>query len=89
MQDKYQSENLQVILLSTDHSKEFYDSKANQLFEKYGGGDWPSVVLPRGWNDAVTFGDFGYGKVIIDDKGIVRSAAEFDLSASLNRVFGH
>lgn len=88
MQKKYSPEKLQVVLLSTDGSKKRYSERAPKLFEEYGGAQWPSVVLPDGFRSALRFGGFGYGKLIIDAQGIVRSVGEHDLEASLKRVFG-
>ena len=77
-----------MILLSTDSSQDLYDSRAEKLFDKYGGGDWPSILLPNGFDDAVRFGDFGYGTVIVDEEGIVRSINDHDLEGALEKVFG-
>lgn len=88
MQDKYSADKLQVILLSTDETKAGYFKRSPQLFAKYGGGDWPSVVLPNAFNSAMRFGNFGYGRLIVDADGIVRSIAEYDLEAALQRIFG-
>ena len=86
MQKKYSSKELHVVLLSVDQSKDLYDARAPQLFEKYGGGDWPSVLI-GGFAEAMRFGDFGYGKVIVDKKGIVRAINPVDLEASLESIF--
>jgi len=56
------------------------------LFEELGGGDWPSVVLPGGFDDALHFGDFGYGKIVVDAKGIVRAKNPRDLESALESV---
>ena len=64
-----------------------YDRKAPALFEKYGGGQWPSVVLPGGFQGAMRFGDFGYGKIIVDADGIVRSIGEYKMKPTLNKIF--
>lgn len=88
MRQKYTPEKLNVVLLSTDDTRKRYDSRAAGLFEEYGGGDWPSVVLPGGWRSAMRFGNFGYGKLIVDADGIVRSIGEYDLKKSLKRIFG-
>ena len=87
MQKKYTSEKLNVILLSTDHSRDLYDSRASALFEKYGGGDWPSILFENSFKDAMHFGDFGYGKVIVEANGIVRSIGRYDFEAALEEVF--
>ncbi len=89
MQDKYTTEKLSVILLSTDQTKELYHSRAAKLFEEYGGGNWPSVIFPDGFTSALRFGGFGYGKLIIDADGIIRSVGEYDVEKSLKRIFGH
>ncbi len=78
-----------MILFSTDASKEFYDERAGKLFSKYGGGNWPSVILPNGFNSAIRFGDFGYGKLIIDEKGMVRSIGEYDIEKAVDTIFAN
>ncbi len=88
MQQKYTPEKLRVVLLSTDHTKAAYHARAQKLFDEYGGGDWPSIILPGAWRSALRFGNFGYGKVIVDAEGIVRSVGEYGLEKSLKRVFG-
>lgn len=88
MQQKYGPDKLRVVLLSTDEVKASYFSKSPKLFEKYGGAQWPSVVLPNAFNSALRFGNFGYGKLIVDADGIVRSIGEYDLEKSLKRIFG-
>ena len=88
MQAKYTPEKLSVILLSTDRSEKSYHSRAPKLFDEYGGGDWPSVILPDGFTSALRFGGFGYGKLIIDADGIIRSVGEYDVEKSLKRIFG-
>ncbi len=88
MQQKYSPEKLRVVLLSTDETKALYHSRAPALFEQYGGSQWPSIILPGAWRSALRFGSFGYGKVIVDEKGIVRSIGEHGLEKSLKRVFG-
>ena len=88
MQDKYTHEKLNVILLSTDSSEKLYHSRAEKLFKEYGGGNWPSVILPDGFTSALRFGGFGYGKLIIDADGIIRSVGEYGLEKSLERIFG-
>lgn len=87
MQKKYSSEKLNVVLLSTDSSLARYKFRASRVFDKYGGAQWPSVVLPRGFNDALRFGDFGYGKVIVDEEGIVRAINARNLDRSLKAIF--
>ena len=87
MQDKYTPEKLQVILLSTDNTAELYHSRASQLFAEYGGGNWPSVILPDGFTSALRFGGFGYGKLIIAEHGMIRSVGEYGLEKSLARIF--
>lgn len=87
MRQRYTPEKLNVVLLSTDDSKARYFKRASKLFDEYGGGDWPSIVLPGGFRSALRFGGFGYGKLIIDADGIIRSVGEYDLERSLERVF--
>ncbi len=89
MQQKYGEDKLQVILLSTDRTKAEYSKRSPALFAKYGGAQWPSVILPNGFRSALRFGNFGYGKVIVDAKGIVRSIGEYDLKKAVQRTFGH
>ena len=89
MQQKYGADNLNVILLSTDDSKTAYHKKSPGLFKEYGGDQWPSVILPNGFQSALRFGHFGYGKVIVDAEGIVRSIGEYNLEKALKRMFGH
>lgn len=64
-----------------------YDRGAPPLFEKYGGGQWPSVVLPGAMNETLTFGGWGYGKIIVDERGIVRSTYDFRFEPIVNRMF--
>lgn len=87
MQNTYTTDKLNVVLLSTDFSQAMYDRRAPQLFEKYGGGSWPSAVLPNAFNDTARFGGFGYGKVIVDEQGIVRSVNEYDFQDQINQIF--
>lgn len=75
------------MLLSVDQTKQLYDSRADSLFEKYGGGDWPSAILVNGFDGALKFGDFGYGVVIVDAKGIVRKVNPMDLQLAVDEVF--
>lgn len=87
MQNTYTADKLHVVLLSTDASQAMYDRGAPRLFEKYGGGGWPSAVLPNAFNDTARFGGFGYGKVIVDEQGIVRSVNEYDFENQINQIF--
>lgn len=87
MQNTYTTDKLIVVLLSTDFSQAMYDRGAPPLFEKYGGGSWPSAVLPNAFNDTARFGGFGYGKVIVDEQGIVRSVNEYDFENQINQIF--
>ncbi len=57
------------------------------MFEHYGGGDWPSAVLPNAMNDTLVIGGFGYGKVIVDEQGIVRSINDFQIETILDKMF--
>jgi len=34
------------------------------------------------------FGDFGYGIVVVDEKGIVRAINEYDIEAAADEVLG-
>ena len=86
MQKDYSPEKLGVVLISTDHSKEFYDSKAPAIFEAHGGSDWPSVLV-HSFSGALRFGDFGFGVLIVDETGIVRSIAPKDLEKAVEKVF--
>jgi hypothetical protein len=87
MQNSYTTDKLNVVLLSTDASQAMYDRRAPSLFEKYGGDSWPSAVLPNAFNDTARFGGFGYGKVIVDEEGIVRSVNEYDFENQINQIF--
>ena len=89
MLKKYGNEKLQVVLLSVDSSRDFYDSRAPKLFEQYGGGEWPSIILPGGFNGALHFGDFGYGKIILDKDGTVHEVNPRDLEKSLEKIFAN
>lgn len=74
-------------MLSTDDSQSLYDARAPGLFKKYGGAEWPSIVLPGGFEGALQFGDFGYGKIIVDADGIVRSIGEYKMKPTLKTLF--
>ncbi len=87
MQNTYKADKLIVILLSTDATQAMYDRGAPPLFEKYGGGNWPSAVLPNASNDTARFGGFGYGKVIVDEQGIVRSVNDYDFENQIEQIF--
>ena len=88
MQKKYGNDNIQVVLMSVDSSQELYDQKAEKLFAEYGGSQWQSIVLPGGFNGALHFGDFGFGKIILDKDGKVLSINPFDLEKELKQIFG-
>ncbi len=88
MQEKYSPEKLKVVLLSVDESKAQYQEHSPSIYKKYGGDQWPCAILPNAFDSAMRFGDFGYGKVIVDAQGIVRSIGEHDLKGALKRVFG-
>ena len=87
MQQKYSPEKLNVILLSTDVSQAMYDQRSPRLFAKYGGDQWPSIVLPNAMEDTLRFGGFGYGKIIVDEQGIVRSLYEHEFQTTLDEMF--
>ena len=57
-----------------------YDRQAPSLFKRYGGGSWPAVLLSEGFNSVDLFGGFGYGIVLVDEEGIVRSIGDYALS---------
>jgi thiol:disulfide interchange protein DsbD len=86
--EKHGTEKLQVILMTVDTSKEFYDSQAPRLFETYGGGEWPQLMLPGGFDGALVFGDYGFGSVVVDEKGIVRAVGvhSFEIESVIDRV---
>lgn len=86
--DKHSSEKLQVILMTVDTDRKYYDSQAPRLFETYGGGNWPQVMLPGGFNGALTIGDYGFGSVIVDPTGIVRAVGvlSFNIEATIDEV---
>ncbi|MFK7767321.1 MAG: hypothetical protein AB8B55_08875 [Mariniblastus sp.] len=64
-----------------------YDQGSPPLFEKYGGGGWPSVLLPNGFNSVDRFGGFGYGIVVVDEEGIVRSVNDFQFEKYVDQLF--
>ncbi len=67
--------------------RSMYDAQAPKLFEKYGGGDWPSIIFDNSFESAMHFGDFGYGIVVVDAEGIVRDINPYDIESSLKKVF--
>ncbi|TWT31562.1 TlpA family protein disulfide reductase [Blastopirellula retiformator] len=71
-QEKYSPENVRVVLFSTDRNRAFYDKQSPKLFKKYGGADWPAVLLPSAFESALVFGDYGFGSVVVDKEGVVR-----------------
>lgn len=64
-----------------------YDQRSPRLFAKYGGGEWPSVVLPNAMEDTLRFGGFGYGKIIVDEQGMVRSLYDHKIQETLDEMF--
>ncbi len=64
-----------------------YDRGAPPLFKNYGGGNWPSVLLPNGFNSVDRFGGFGYGIVVVDEAGIVRSINEYEVEDTIDKMF--
>ena len=64
-----------------------YDRGAPSLFENYGGGNWPAVLLPDTFNSVDLFGGFGYGIVVVDEDGIVRSIGEYAVEDTVNKMF--
>jgi len=64
-----------------------YDRRAPGLFKQYGGGNWPAVLLPEGFNSADLFGGFGYGVVVVDEDGIVRSINDYSVESAVNEMF--
>jgi hypothetical protein len=65
-----------VLLLSVDPEyfgkKEQYEPQAERLFKKLD-IDWPNVWVSGGWGEMnCTFNADGYGKILVDAKGIVR-----------------
>ncbi|MCU0713048.1 MAG: TlpA family protein disulfide reductase [Pirellula sp.] len=75
--DKHTPDKLQIILMTVDTDRKIYDSQAPRLFETYGGGAWPQVMLPGGFDGALTIGDYGFGSVIVDPTGIVRAVGVY------------
>ncbi|XZE21747.1 TlpA family protein disulfide reductase [Pirellulaceae bacterium SH449] len=71
--DKHTAEKLQVVLLTVDENLQYYDSQAPKLFETYGGGTWPQVMIPGGFEGALALGDYGFGSIVVDEAGIVRA----------------
>lgn len=86
--DKHGTDNLQVILLTVDESLEMYQSQAPRLFETYGGGNWPQVMIPGGFNGALILGDYGFGSTVVDADGIVRAVGVlgFNAESTLDEV---
>ena len=64
-----------------------YDRGAPSLFKNYGGGNWPAVLLPDTFNSVDLFGGFGYGIVVVDEDGIVRSIGEYAVEDTVNKMF--
>lgn len=87
--DKHGADNLQVILLTVDESLEVYQSQAPRLFETYGGGDWPQIMIPGGFNGALILGDYGFGSTVVDADGIVRAVGVlgFNAESTLDEIF--
>jgi hypothetical protein len=77
VQQRHGSDRLAVVLLSVDPEyfgeDRSYISQAGKILTR-NKIDWPSVFLPGGWNDcARMFNLTGYGLVLVDTQGIVRS----------------
>ena len=89
--DKHSADKLGVVLLTVDTSREWYDSQAPKLFEAYGGGDWPQVMIPGGFDGALTLGDYGFGSVVVDSAGIVRAVGVhgMNIEAVIDNVLGN
>lgn len=85
---KHGPDKFNVILLTVDTDRQFYDSQAPRLFETYGGKDWPQIMLPGGFEGALTFGDYGFGSVVVDETGIVRAvgAMSFNIEALMDQL---
>lgn len=64
-----------------------YDRQAPSLFKRYGGGSWPAVLLSEGFNSVDLFGGFGYGIVLVDEEGIVRSIGDYAFENTVNKIF--
>lgn len=45
------------------------------------------MVLDGGFEGALHFGDFGYGVIVIDQKGIVRDINPHDLEEAVESAF--
>jgi hypothetical protein len=64
------------LLLSVDRSYRSDEPEkdreaARKIFKKHK-VDWPNVFVPTGWNDIQrTFNAGGYGKILVDPKGVV------------------
>ncbi len=52
------------------------------------GGSWPQVMLPGGFEGALTFGDYGFGSVVVDATGIVRAVGVhgFNIESTIDEV---
>ncbi len=86
--DKHASKGINVVLLSVDTDRQFYDRLAPGLFRKYGGASWPQALIPDGFNGALALGDYGFGSVVVDETGIVRAvgALGFNIESIIDEV---
>ena len=83
-----------MLLLSVDRSYESIDAEkaqslAHGIFKKFK-LEWKNVFDPDGWNGVMrTFNSSGYGKVLIDPKGIVLGAdlKARDVEALLKKMY--
>ena len=72
------ADRLDVVLLSVDPSyfpnSDDYVARARGILADHK-VEWTSVFLPGGWDGAQrTFNASGYGKIVVDARGIVRGA---------------
>ncbi len=77
IQEREGKDKLQVLLLSVDAgyggSVKSSAERDASVQKKHGVGDWPNVVLPRGFKDTLRlFNLDGYGLTFVDPDGIVR-----------------
>jgi hypothetical protein len=94
VQQRHGKDKLAVVLLSVDPGyfgeSKSYISQAEKILKR-NKIDWPSAFLPGGWNDcARAFNLSGYGLVLVDAQGVVRSINPRgeELEAAVERVLG-
>ena len=76
MQKKFGADKVAVALIDIDPSyfekSEEYLPKCKKILDKHK-LTWPNAIAPKGWEDVIRiFNLSGYGKIVVDAKGIVR-----------------